>query len=416
MLIFIIIICIEFSIGQPERQDEHDQKSKQKKQRKGRKNRKEKLEETDYSTVPKDSFESLTLNPTETETPYVRPKVKSELKTKHSSYPSMELFKQQFPPVTKSRKERSTFNQVRKKIEIQRNKEQEESTHEIFQKVPFSNEKDFTEKHLEIQNPLKPVESKLTIKLDEKTLRHLREYDLCSFYNKYAKKFQILIFVLFWPGEKCQMENSCSFPLKTTKFKERFFLHGLWPNFWANQNMLCCSTYYTPLMVEQRIREDAKLFECVVNDWMSVEKCRFAAFQMDKHGSCASNIYDGENGYIDYMKLTLKLYESVDLWQVLKESILKVEVEKVYEIEDIRNVVANVYGAKVAFFCRERGFLQEVRICYDPFENKYDPKPVECPPKLYKDEMRKCGNKIQIRKYPPYLLDPNKVPRNDCEF
>ncbi|ELP92523.1 ribonuclease T2 family protein, partial [Entamoeba invadens IP1] len=166
---------------------------------------------------------------------------------------------------------------------------------------------------------------------------------------------------MYWPGEACDGKE-CSLPLGTTNIEENFFLHGLWPQLNANQNLFCCFYHNTIENIEEQMMKDDELKIDILNNFMSIEKCRFAGYQFEKHGTCALGEYNGENGALNYFKVSIELYKRFNIWTIFKESDLRVKTNKLIDINELKKVVEGVYGAKPSFVYKEKIYVNELRI------------------------------------------------------
>ncbi|ELP90976.1 intracellular ribonuclease LX precursor, putative [Entamoeba invadens IP1] len=245
-----------------------------------------------------------------------------------------------------------------------------------------------------------------------KTIIILKYYDMCNYYRSYVRLSDYYLFVLFWPI-KCY-DIVCSLPQTTMKLEEEFMFHGFWPQFDSNKHMQCCKNNFMIENVEAMMKSDEVIKEFVLSDWMSLEKCVFSTFQMDKHGSCSYDIYKGPNGPKQYIETMMFLKSQFKVWSFLKESELKVETNKMYEKETLRKVLRNRYGANPTFNCIDNTNIMEIRFCFDPKRNKMHPPLIECSQRIYAYEKRKCGDKVMFLDFPKYLLDLENVQRNNC--
>ncbi|ELP86549.1 extracellular ribonuclease LE precursor, putative [Entamoeba invadens IP1] len=245
------------------------------------------------------------------------------------------------------------------------------------------------------------------------TMTYLENHRKCLRYYPQQNKLNFLLFVQHWPGERCA-HQLCTIPKTTSKVKEKFFLHGLWPQ--SNRNMFCCQNKFSFDSVEQRLLNDKKLLKSVQKHWLSLFKCKSPMYQYDKHGTCSLTTFSGGDGPVDYFNTAIKMYRRVNIWKVLRRSELKVRTNKLYDIEKLRDVVRRAYGGKPAFFCMEKTSVLEIRVCYDPSKNKYNPESIRCPRKVTRFEEKTCGKRVSFKQFPKYLLDPSKAPRNNCEY
>ncbi|ELP90973.1 ribonuclease 3 precursor, putative [Entamoeba invadens IP1] len=247
------------------------------------------------------------------------------------------------------------------------------------------------------------------------TITALENHQKCKKYVNRQRTLEFMLFVQYWPGEHCA-NDYCTIPKTKDRAKEKFFLHGYWPEIVVNQNMFCCVNQFTFDDVEKRLLDDKKLMRKIHKNWISVSKCKVAMHQFDKHGTCALSTYRGRDGPFDYMKTAIRLYKNMNIWKFLQRSELKVETNKLYDIEEIRSVVRKAYGGKPAFMCRNGNSVYEVRVCYDPSSDRFNPKPIRCPLKIEKVEKKFCDKKVMFKTFPGYLLDPKIAPRNDCLY
>ncbi|ELP92524.1 hypothetical protein EIN_276130 [Entamoeba invadens IP1] len=244
---------------------------------------------------------------------------------------------------------------------------------------------------------------------------NLPNFKMCRGYKIHKNRFHTIMFVKFWPGEKCS-GITCSLPLSTLRVKEEFFLHGFWPEFTANQNMVCCRNKFLPVDVERKLIANQELFQEIRQNWMSIESCLLALYQWDKHGTCSTTTYGGPEGPIDYIKTALFLNSKFEFWKVLRESELKVEPNTLYDIEELRSVLSKTYDIHPTFVCVDMTSVLEIRICFDAKRNKLNPNTMPCPEKIFKEEKKRCAQKVMFKEFPEYLLNPETAPRNNCPY
>ncbi|ELP90971.1 hypothetical protein EIN_294610 [Entamoeba invadens IP1] len=248
------------------------------------------------------------------------------------------------------------------------------------------------------------------------TIVILQNYDLCRKYKYMKKPVYLFVFVQYWPGDKCDREM-CSLPKSTEMVKEGFWLHGFWPQYYTNNRVfLCCIYPRSDLEIEKQMMDNKPLLQQIRNKWMSVDRCRFAIYQWDKHGTCSQRVYPGYNGPMDYMYMALNLYDRHDIWKILQESDLKVETEKFYNIKDLRKVIQGVYKTDIVFHCIEKEYIHDFRVCFNVEQDPFNPGPAECPDKYFTREKNKCEQMVKLKKFPFHLLDPKTAPRNNCEY
>ncbi|ELP92361.1 hypothetical protein EIN_299020, partial [Entamoeba invadens IP1] len=244
---------------------------------------------------------------------------------------------------------------------------------------------------------------------------HFTFYNYCPKYFLVGRPITSMALVLYWPGEKCK-RTECALPVGTPFVKEGFFLHGYWPQSTGNNNMLCCQTK-TPLsLAEKIIFGDDTLKDLIYRNWMSISVCAVSLYQYDKHGSCAQKIFEGPNGIKDYMRTTIALYQKYNLWKILQESELQVVTNKLYNIEQLKKVLRREIGCEVIFTCVEMTSIFDVKMCFDPNSNPFNPTFIKCPDKNYREEKRRCSKEVMFEEFPKYLLDPVTSPRNNCPY
>ncbi|ELP90955.1 ribonuclease DdI precursor, putative [Entamoeba invadens IP1] len=255
----------------------------------------------------------------------------------------------------------------------------------------------------------------LKFQLHPSTIKKLDYYQPCKTYYAYTKKFDYMLFVQYWPGGRCY-DFRCSLPLKTPFVKEGFWLHGLWPQKRQNRNIYCCRNNFNIYEIERRLQTDPLISQDIHKYWMSVDNCRLALYQFDKHGTCALTAYQGSNGPYDYIWTAINLWKRIDIWKILKNSHLNIKTEELYDIEKLREIISNVYKGKVAFMCKEMTSIIELRICVNIKGDKFNPEVIDCPEKILKEEEKKCSKMVLFKNFPTYLLDPSTAPRNDCPY
>ncbi|ELP90968.1 hypothetical protein EIN_294280 [Entamoeba invadens IP1] len=241
------------------------------------------------------------------------------------------------------------------------------------------------------------------------------KFEMCENYQKQYSIVNNFAIVRFWPGEVCRTKV-CAIPKKTPRVREEFLLHGFWPQIQANKELTCCEFKFPIERTEHLIFKDPKTTNLILRNWVSVEKCGLSISQFDQHGTCAMSNYNNKKGIFEYTRTAILLYKKYDVWKILKESELKVEPNKLYNIEDIKRVVENACGAEPIFTCINSYSVHEMKLCYDMRTNRINPHPVKCLDKNYREEKNSCGNQIMFAPFPEYLLNPETAPRNNCEY
>ncbi|ELP90977.1 hypothetical protein EIN_294770 [Entamoeba invadens IP1] len=238
---------------------------------------------------------------------------------------------------------------------------------------------------------------------------------MCKSYIKFEGKIQSIALVQFWPGNRCK-GGHCAIPKTTPFVKEGFMLNGFWPQIRVNAKLRCCLFKLDLKRVENIIFRNRPLVEMIHKNWMSFQQCGYAMYQFDTHGTCAMQIYHGPRGVIEYMKTAIHLFNKYDAWEILKQSELKVQTNKLYKIQDLKVILQKVYGEEPVFFCQYRNLVRDFRICYDPRTNKENPHPIRCPEKFFQKEKEKCDEEILFELFPMELTKPETAPRNNCPY
>ena len=107
-------------------------------------------------------------------------------------------------------------------------------------------------------------------------------------------------------------------------------------------------------------------------------------YETDKHGTCASTVYNGTNGFLDYWEAALNTLDRYDLLSALKKKGITPSDSTLYQESDIKAAIQSVVGAKVNIHCAtdDSKVLSEVRICLKRPTNaaeRKNPVPFDCP-------------------------------------
>ncbi|ELP90956.1 ribonuclease 3 precursor, putative [Entamoeba invadens IP1] len=266
--------------------------------------------------------------------------------------------------------------------------------------------------HTEHTFPLNPVPPEI-IPIKE-LLKKLNSYNMCPTYKK-SQRHDYMVYSEYWPGEKCS-DDQCTFPKETEQLEEEFMIHGFWPHLHINRNLFCCLNWHGPENFENSLLMDKVLLKDIQKYWMSTSLCRFATYQWDKHGSCTFNVYRGPQGPKSYMKVTLFLHSTSQYWKLLKESPLHVETNKMYKLEDLKDVLKKKFGVEPSFVCRDQISVYEIKICYDIYKNPFNPKPINCGDRVYTYDKPRCDPYVLFKPFPPELKRKETMPRNECFY
>ncbi|ELP90535.1 ribonuclease 1 precursor, putative [Entamoeba invadens IP1] len=221
-------------------------------------------------------------------------------------------------------------------------------------------------------------------------------FKCCSSYTK-QDDFAYVMHVQTWPGSFCS-DNCCILPTNNEFFEEGFSIHGYWPQYGASTYPSCCSQDFTDTQVEKMLLADTELTKDVSNYWPSMKKCRFAMYEWSKHGSCAANVYTGENGPLDYIRATINIRKQVNIWEKLKENGVVADGSTKYDREWLRDIIEKVYGARGFFSCSGAS-VSELRMCTKVTSaNKANPEFFDCPSDLV--SQGGCSASVYFKKFP----------------
>ena len=227
----------------------------------------------------------------------------------------------------------------------------------------------------------------------------------CSYKNmssgcKYTNQddWSFLLFVQSWPGNFCN-DGCCRLPETLETFPYNFTIHGLWPNYAKTGYPSCCKCDYTDKQVQNMLNSDRQLQEQLEYHWPAMKRCNFVRYEFEKHGTCATTHYDGEDGPIDYWYAALNLKNRYNLLEILTNA--GITPGGTYNTKDIKNAIEKELGVSVIIACTKSA-LQEVRICVKRDDNKREPALMDCPSELSNSEMCKTKS-IAFEKWPTFL-------------
>ena len=125
-------------------------------------------------------------------------------------------------------------------------------------------------------------------------------------------QWDFLLYVLTWAGNFCYGSNCCDLPTSTMSIRPGFTIHGWWPNYYSGYPQFC--QYPEGLTfdkITEQIMNDQELKEDIAYYWPSERKCKFFEYEYDKHGTCARDVYDGENAAKDYAKAAINFLRNM---------------------------------------------------------------------------------------------------------
>ncbi|XP_072318276.1 ribonuclease T2-like [Eucyclogobius newberryi] len=148
--------------------------------------------------------------------------------------------------------------------------------------------------------------------------------------------WKCMLFTLQWPGSFCQIlynETLCKIPPNVNDWT----IHGLWP-FKAHN---CCHCW--PMF-----HSDIKDLETNLTEfWPSFLKTRsdfqFWRSEWLKHGVCAACV-EGLNSPLRYFQTCLQLRARFDVHSLLDKAGITPSCNTTYEVEQLRRVVAPLFG------------------------------------------------------------------------
>ncbi|ELP90960.1 ribonuclease DdI precursor, putative [Entamoeba invadens IP1] len=240
-------------------------------------------------------------------------------------------------------------------------------------------------------------------------------FQMCGKYEEKILPVDYSLFVQSWPGELCDRMN-CHVSTNTRFVPEGFLIHGFWPQ--SNEGFInCCSNENSIENVENLILTNKELKKEIGKYWFSKNKCRFALYEFDKHGSCTLDVFKGERGPLDYYWMVINLRKNIDIWTLLKESELKVKPMNRYKFVEIKNVLKQQIGVEPVIKSTNFGSIAEVVICYDlNEENKHNPKPINCPYYMYENEWNNSPEYIYFKPFPEAFKNIEKTTKTDCDY
>lgn len=203
----------------------------------------------------------------------------------------------------------------------------------------------------------------------------------CKFTDQ--RDWAYMVFVESWPGTFCD-DNCCQLPADVTTNPPGFTMHGMWPNYEGKEYPSCCTSPYKRQDMLDSIMNDKDLKFALDYNWPSLKRCKFVLYETEKHGTCASTVYNGTKGYLDYWQAAMTVLRRYDLAAALKKNGIVPSTTAFYTEAQIKAVIEPLVGAKVNLHCATSNNkrLSEVRICLKRPTNareKMSPVPFDCP-------------------------------------
>ena len=203
----------------------------------------------------------------------------------------------------------------------------------------------------------------------------------CKFTDQ--KDWAYLVFVESWPGTFCN-DGCCSLPADVKTNPPGFTMHGMWPNYEGKDYPSCCTSPYKREDMLESINSDKELKAALDQNWPSLKRCKFVVYETEKHGTCASTVYNGTKGYLDYWQAAMNTLRRFDLGTALRKHGIIPSKTAYYTEDEIKEAVEEEVGAKVNLHCAtgNNKQLSEVRICLkrpETREEMFNPVPFDCP-------------------------------------
>lgn len=224
-----------------------------------------------------------------------------------------------------------------------------------------------------------------------------------DFYS-YSGPINFYYFVQRWPASYCdwsRTRGACCHP-KTGNLRDRFFIHGLWPQYWPTGNgdkfpQDCCSSpefssSYTSCDRKFDSSQISNLKE-VEQYWPSIKyggapKCstltqhQFWKHEWEKHGTCSVHLNVGS-----YFQKTLSLRKHIHLLMALKAAGIRPNGNE-YSLRAIEYAIHGHTGGRPRVQCNRNSEgkrqLYEVYVCVgrDASTVIDCPKYGNCPPRV----------------------------------
>ncbi|KAL6859406.1 hypothetical protein ACP4OV_017665 [Aristida adscensionis] len=202
-----------------------------------------------------------------------------------------------------------------------------------------------------------------------------------------AQDYDFFYLVLQWPGSYCDTRQSCCYP-SSGKPAADFGIHGLWPNRNDGSYPQNCdpSDEFDPTKVKDlmgSLRAKWPTLACPSNDGLT-----FWSHEWDKHGTCASNVFD-EHGYF---QAALRLRDQLGVLRALAAGGVNPD-GGYYTLSQIKSAIQQGTGFEPYVECNrdESGNTQlyQLYFCVDAGGKQL----IDCP---VLPRGRACGNRIEF--------------------
>jgi len=229
----------------------------------------------------------------------------------------------------------------------------------------------------------------------------------CKFRNQ--DDWVYMVFVASWLGSFCS-DGCCKLPAGVTSQYHAFTMHGMWPNYAGKDYPSCCTSPYTRANIDAAIQNNADLRRRLNEQWPALKRCKFVRYETEKHGTCASTVYNGTTGFLDYWEAALNVLDRYDLLAALRKYSITPSNSVLYKVADVKAAIEKAVGATVNIHCATDNskVLSEVRICLKRptnAEERKRPVPYNCP----RTETSCSSKGIYLREIP-------HLEQGGCEF
>lgn len=133
--------------------------------------------------------------------------------------------------------------------------------------------------------------------------------------NPDVTKQGFMLLTLSWPGSFCaKAKGGCH---TTVQIQPDFTIHGLWPNNARHGYPSCCEMNGQQVSgesVQATVNADPELAADLADEWPDFQKSNFIAYEFNKHGTCAMDIFDTP---MDYIKTAIALKKQFDFYGAL---------------------------------------------------------------------------------------------------
>ncbi|KAK0056920.1 ribonuclease Oy [Biomphalaria pfeifferi] len=178
--------------------------------------------------------------------------------------------------------------------------------------------------------------------------------------------WEFLLLAQFWPTTSCYYfrQSGCSVPEKVNNWT----IHGLWPsNANEPQPENCNSSMPFDYTQIESLRDRLDL------EWPYYNKSGARTFlwehEWNKHGTCAYNLPTLQ-GEMNYFTSAMNLYQTINLFGVLKAHGIEPSEEKKFQVQDIFDILNEYFQAKPNIICLHNSeenvyYIEEIWLCFN---------------------------------------------------